>query len=179
MLLAVVVVGYVVATTAPFLFDRSARRAFCRSRKAPALGQILRPANATKRGRRPPTEPTPFDRVVNTIELWYVRRGMQAPMQDTEYVEIRVYQQARGAVAVAAVDVPALKHILGSQLFLANAQTLLQKAMGAPDAKERLEALERALPLPLPPAALTKASLAPSSRAAREELRARRRSRRP
>ena len=120
-----------------------------------------------------------FVRSVNAIELWYVRSGLQVPMRDGDYIEIRVYEQARGPVPIAAVDVVALKHLLGSQLFLAQAQTLLRTAMETPEAKEKIAMLERAFPPPQAPKSIVPpvASRAARDRLTREALKARRRRR--
>ena len=114
---------------------------------------------------------------MSAVELWYIRRGLQLPMSEGEYVEIRVHQQARGPVAVAAVDIAALKHLLGSHLFLAQAQTLLRAAMETPDAKEKIEMLERAFPPPPPMLNRPLASRAARDRTVRETLRTRRKRR--
>lgn len=125
--------------------------------------------------KRSPTDAA-FLRSVSALELWYVRSGLQVPMRDGDYVEIRVHEPARGPVAIASVDVVALKHLLGSQLFLAQAQTLLRAAMETPDAKEKIEMLERAFP---PPPILRRplASRAARDRNTREALRAQRKRR--
>lgn len=99
-------------------------------------------------------------------------------MRDGDYLEIRVHEQARGPVAIAALDIAALKHLLGSQLFLAQAQTLLRAALAGPDAKERIELLEAALPVPVKPIGAPMASRAARDRATREALRVKRRTRR-
>lgn len=136
-----------------------------------------RPRGGSRR-KRPPDPGWPFDSV-NDLELWFVRSGLQVPMREGDFVEIRVHQQARGPVAIASIDVVVLKHLLGSQLFLAQTQALLRTAMEHPDAKERVEMLEKAFPPPLPakPISIPLASRAALDRGIREELRAKRRAR--
>jgi hypothetical protein len=98
-------------------------------------------------------------------------------MREGDLLEIRAYVPGQGLTSIASLDVAGLRHIIGSQLFVAQAQAVLREALETPDAKAKLEELERALPLPRPPLRAA-ASRAASDRTTRDVFRERRRARR-
>lgn len=173
-LLAVVLCAYVVSTSARGALSREARAQVCRTLTF-AWSIRHRPLVAIRRSQRTAAA-LPFGRALSALEIWLVRPGLQIPMRDTDLLEVRVYVRGQGMRALASLDTVGLRHLLGSHLFLAQAQAVLREALEAPDAKAKLEELERALPLPRAPLNAA-ASRAASERDVREALRGRRRTR--